>query len=218
MKTNEISVLQNNNFSVEKTRSYTTIVSSNVPFNIHGESGVIAASLNEQQKYTVVFNGLCNHGKTPYLIEQSKFPMVAEAHQRYLNKQREPVLEEAVVNETLPFTEIANGEVFSKNADQKHTYRKVSETTYVKVDSLIETLELIATDDMLVYVVESSTSLTADQKRMIVDSLPEDLQRYEFDEVLGMTLEDVPGVETMSTHAVARLHKELYQMYIGGKE
>ena len=213
MKTDQISVLQAHDFVIEKTRDYTTVISSTKPFNIHGNSGIIAASLNEQAKYSVTFAGLCMHDQIPNLIEQSKFPMIADAQSRAVFEQHTQSSADTTQNHSISFADLVEQELFGKTSDQI-CYRKVTDTTYVKNGSLVESLELIATEDMVVYVAEAvDTRLTSEQKHMIVDSLPDNLQRYDFDEVLGMALENIAGVDSMSTQAIARLHKELYKMY-----
>lgn len=219
MKTQQISQLKEHGFTVRKTSDMQTIVAHDEPFIVHGENGVYRVPLTEGE-YKIVFAGMSSNGVVPYLIEQTAFPFLLDLQTKYTEQQR--IVEsqtESASRQTLKsvaFSKLKEGQHFFKDEVKSSAkYRKTGDSTYTKYSQLTEGFDLIAKAEMTVFVEYENIDigLTPEQKQDIIANIPAGLSRFEFDETLGMMIEDIPGLEALGDEALEALHLELYDLY-----
>lgn len=219
MKTNKINELVNEGFKVNKTPDLQTEVTHANPFVIHGDNGVYKAHLKEGQ-YCITFASMCSNGATPFMIEQTDYPLLNDVQARIdeqarIEKEETEQLEEAVgprVQKTL-FGDLKEGDSFSKDENMTFSYRKTGEHSYQKQSQLVEGFDMIGKSEMEVFVEMFDTALTSEQKADIVRHMQPGLNRDMFDEELGMAIENIPGMEMMDEQELMALHDELFAMY-----
>lgn len=218
MKTQQISQLKEHGFTVRKTADLQTIVAHDKPFIVHGENGVYRVPLKEG-KYEVTFAGMSSNGVVPFLIEQTAFPFLLDLQTKHAERQR--IVESQTGSPSrqtltsVAFSKLKEGQHFFKDEVKSAKYRKTGDSTYTKCSQLTEGFELIAEAEMTVFVEYENIDigLTPEQKQDIVASIPAGLSRFEFDETLGMMIEDIPGLEVLDDEALEALHLELYDLY-----